>query len=57
MARKGKLEEAVEAVEAVRDVLRRYFEEDDRGRHNKQYDPYYSAQDAIDDIHYAIGDI
>ena len=38
-------------------VLRRYFEYDDKGNPNAEYDPNYSAEDAIDDIHGIVGKI
>lgn len=41
----------------IRGVLKRYFECDDNGDPNKEHDPDYTAQDAIDDIHDIIGDI
>lgn len=44
-------------LEEIRNVLRRYFESDDNGKDNPDYDPYFSAQDAIDEIHDIVGDI
>ena len=41
----------------IKGVLRRYFECDDSGSPNKEYDETYSAQDAIDEIHKIVGDI
>ena len=45
-----------EFKEKIRGVLRRYFECNDSGTHNKEYDPDYTAQAAIDDIHEIIGE-
>ena len=36
---------------------RKYFEEDDHGHKNEDYDDTFSAQDAIDEIHDIVGDI
>ena len=41
----------------IKKVLKRYFECDDSGDPNKEHDPDYTAQDAIDDIHEIIGEI
>ena len=41
----------------IRKVLRRYFECNDNGDPNKEHDPDYTAQDAIDDIHDIVGEI
>lgn len=41
----------------IKKVLKRYFECDDYGDPNKEHDPDYTAQDAIDDIHEIIGEI
>lgn len=41
----------------IKKILRKYFECDDSGEMNTNYDPNYSAQDAIDDIHDLVGDI
>lgn len=38
-------------------VLRRYFEVDDNGDPNPEFDDTYTAQAAIDDIHEIVGDI
>lgn len=46
-----------DVLEEIRGVLRKYFEEDDKGHDNSDYDPYFSAQDAIDEIHDIVGDI
>ena len=43
--------------EQIKEVLRKYFEEDDHGHENEDYDDTFSAQDAIDEIHDIIGDI
>lgn len=41
----------------IKDVLRRYFENDDSGNKNEEFDESYAAQNAIDDIHSIVGDI
>lgn len=41
----------------IKAVLRRYFEVDDDGEPNKEFDDDYTAQQAIDDIHDIVGDI
>jgi len=41
----------------IKGLLRKYFEFDDSGNKNKEYDPNFSAQDFVDDIHDYIGDI
>ena len=41
----------------IKAVLRRYFECDDDGDANKEYDPNFSAQDALDEIKEAVGGI
>lgn len=41
----------------IKDVLRRYFECDDSGNDNKEFDDSYTAEAAIDDIHDIVGDI
>ena len=41
----------------IKKVLKRYFECDDCGDPNKEHDPDYTAQDAIDDIHEIVGEI
>ena len=38
-------------------VLRKYFEYDDDGEPTPEFDPDYTAQAAIDEIHEIIGDI
>lgn len=43
--------------EQIKQILRKYFEVDDHGQPNEDYDDTYSAQDAIDDIHDIVGDI
>lgn len=43
--------------EKIREILRRYFECNDRDERNPQYDENYSAQNAIDDIHEIVGNI
>ena len=39
-----------QAIGEIRDVFRRYFEFDEKGGRSPQYDPAYSAQNALDDI-------
>jgi len=41
----------------IKDLLRRYFESDDEGAPNAEHDPYYTAQDFVDDIHELVGTI
>ena len=43
--------------EEIKDVLRKYFECDDSGNKNENYDETFSAQDAIDEIHSIVGNI
>lgn len=43
--------------ERIKALLRRYFEVNDNGDANAEYDEIYSAQDCIDDIHNIVGDI
>ena len=38
-------------------ALKKYFEADDNGNANSEYDPNFSAQDAIDEIHCIVGKI
>lgn len=44
-------------TDKIKSVLRRYFEVDDNGEPNKEFDEYYTAHAAIDDIHDIVGDI
>jgi len=44
-------------AEEIRHLLRRYFECDDNGDPNAEYDPEYTAQDCIDDIRELVGNI
>lgn len=37
-------------------VLKKYFESDDFGNHNPEFETDFSAQDAIDEIHEIVGD-
>ena len=41
----------------IENILYRYFEYDDGGNPNEQYDPNFSAQDALDEIKEAVGGI
>lgn len=41
----------------IKGVLRRYFETDDNGDDNEEFDDSYTAEQAIDDIHDIIGEI
>lgn len=41
----------------IANVLRKYFQYDDRGEPNDEYDPDFTPQDALDEIHEIIGDI
>ena len=44
-------------IEKIKNVLRRYFDYNDHGDPNEQFDPDCTAQDAIDDIHEIVGEI
>ena len=44
-------------VDEIRRLLRRYFECNDNGDPNPEYDSNYTAQNFVDDIHDLIGDI
>lgn len=44
-------------AEEIRHLLRRYFECDDNGDANAEYDPDYTAQECIDDIRELVGNI
>lgn len=44
-------------IEQIKNVLRKYFEYDDNGNPNEEYDPNFSAIDAIEKIHQIIGKI
>ena len=44
-------------AEDIRHLLRRYFECDDNGSPNAEYDPEYTAQECIDDIRELVGNI
>lgn len=39
-----------EVINQIKEVLAKYFEADDRGNLNPQYDENFSAQNAIDEI-------
>ena len=41
----------------IANVLRKYFQYDDCGEPNDEYDPDFTPQDALDEIHEIIGDI
>ena len=38
-------------IERIKNVLRKYFEADERGNVSKTYDENFSAADAIEEIH------
>jgi len=40
----------------IQKVFRRYFECNDNGDYNKEFDDCYTAQEALDDIHDIIGE-
>ena len=44
-------------IERIKNVLRRYFETDDNGKVSKTYVEYFSASDAIKEIHEIVGKI
>lgn len=50
-------EECDDKISKIKAVLRKYFEVDDSGVDNAEYDPNFSAQDAIDEIHEIVGNI
>lgn len=41
----------------ITDVLRKYFEHNDNGDPNPEFDDCFTAQDAIDEIHDIVGEI
>ena len=41
----------------VINVLKKYFEYDDNGNPNEEYDPNFLAEDAINEIHDIVGKI
>ena len=41
----------------IANVLKKYFEYDDNGEPNDEYDPAFEASSALDEIHEIIGDI
>ena len=41
----------------IANVLRKYFQYDDCGEPNDEYDPDFTPQDALDEIHEIIGRI
>lgn len=49
--------DSVDISSKIKNVLRRYFEADDNGNDNKEFDDSYTAEAAIDDIHEIVGDI
>lgn len=49
--------EEQEKIDRVKAILRKYFDTNDEGETNPEYDEDYSAQDAIDDIHDIVGSI
>ena len=44
-------------IENIKTVLRKYFEYDDNGNPNEEYDPHFECSEAIDEIHDIVGDI
>ena len=44
-------------IERIKNVLRRYYEAHDNGEVSKTYVEYFSASDAIDEIHEIVGKI
>lgn len=44
-------------AEEIRHLLRRYFEVNDNGDPNPEYDSYYTAENFVDDVHDLIGNI
>ena len=48
---------AMTVEDKIRAILRRYFECNDNGDTNPEFDEYFSAEEAIDEIHNIIGEI
>ena len=44
-------------LEAIKNYLCRYFEVDDNGNPSSSFDPDYTAQAFVDDVHEIIGSI
>ena len=44
-------------IEKIKNVLRRYFDTDDNGEVSKTFDEYFTASEAIDEIHEIVGNI
>ena len=44
-------------IERIKKVLRRYFFKDDNGEVSKTFDEYFTASEAIDEIHEIVGNI
>ena len=44
-------------IERIKNVLRRYFDTDDNGEVSKTFDEYFTASEAIDEIHEIVGNI
>lgn len=49
------VEEETSIVARIHDVFRRYFSGDDKGDPNPQFDDYFDAETAIDEIHDIVG--
>lgn len=54
---KGYKDLYVALTDKIKSVLRRYFEVDDNGEPNEEFDEDYTAHAAIDDIHDIVGGI
>ena len=44
-------------IERIKNVLRRYFDTDDNGEVSKTFNEYFTASEAIDEIHEIVGNI
>ena len=49
--------ETITIEDRIKNVLRRYFECNDNGDANPEFDEYFSAEEAIDEIHNIVGEI
>ena len=50
-------DEELTIINKIKDILRRYFEYNDNGDLNPEFDDYLTPTDAIDEIHRIVGDI
>ena len=52
-----RIKNALNEIERIKNVLRRYFDTDDNGEVSKTFDEYFTASEAIDEIHEIVGNI